>query len=55
MPTYLNGELILPGLWVKVLVQRLGGIWHHGIVRRVVGVRDDFYIDVVHNVKNGGG
>jgi hypothetical protein len=50
MPTYLTGELILPGQWVKVRVQVLGGMLHHGVVRRVEGP----YIEVIHNVKNGG-
>jgi len=54
MPTYKNGELILPGQWVKVWVQTLGGIWHHGIVRRIVWVGNGFYIEVVHNVKSCG-
>jgi Lecithin retinol acyltransferase len=54
MPTYLNGELILPGQWVKVWVKAMGGIWHHGIVRRIVRDGDGFDIDIVHNVKNGG-
>jgi hypothetical protein len=54
MPTYLNGELILPGQWVKVWVQAMGGIWHQGIVWRILRVGDGFYIEIVHNVKNRG-
>jgi hypothetical protein len=55
MPIYANGELILPGQWVKVLTQTWGGVWHHGIVRRVTRTPDgSFYIDIIHNVKDGG-
>jgi hypothetical protein len=55
MPTYTNGELILPGHWVKVWTPRWGGIWHHGIVHRVINSGDgSFYIEIIHNVKNRG-
>ena len=55
MATYSNGELILPGHWVKVWTERWGGIWHQGIVRRVAPTASGrFYIEIVHNVKDGG-
>src|SRR5689334_19330545 len=55
MPTYMNGEVILPGHWVKVWSRALGGIWHHGIVRRVTHTGNGrFYIEIAHNVKDGG-
>lgn len=55
MPTYANRELILPGHWVKVLTPVAGGIWHHGIVRSIIPLcNGGFYIEIIHNVKNGG-
>ena len=55
MPTYMNGEPVLPGNWVKVWAQPWGGVWHHGIVRRVTPTVDDgFYIEIVYNVKDAG-
>jgi hypothetical protein len=55
MPTYADGRLILPGDWVKVLTPSWGGIWHQGIVRRVIpSLYGTFYIEIIHNVKNGG-
>jgi len=55
MPTYMSSGLVLPGHWVKVWTPRWGGVWHHGIVRRVVPTVDGgFLIEVVHNIKDGG-
>src|SRR5260370_558030 len=46
-------RLILPGQWVRVWVQTLGGLWHHGIVQWVYR-NGDTCIEIVHNVKNTG-
>src|ERR1700684_562278 len=56
VPTYANGKLILPGHWLKALVDTpFGRLWHHGLVRRIVAIGDgDTYIEIVHNVKDGG-
>ena len=55
MPTYMNGELILQGQWIKALVETpFGQLWHHGIIRRVYRNGMMHVIDVVHNTKNGG-
>ena len=35
MPTYWTGQQIQPGDWVRVYSSRFG-VWHHGIVRRLV-------------------
>ena len=56
VPTYANGNLILPGHWLKVLVETpVGRLWHHGLVRRIVATGyGDYYIEIIHNVKDGG-
>lgn len=53
-PVYLSGELIQKGDWIKGKVRAWGGIWHHGIVHDVISTDDGFYVQVVHNVKDGG-
>jgi hypothetical protein len=54
MPTYWTGEQIMCGDWVRVFVQSYGGVLHHGIIRRVVRVRNGFTVEVIHNMKDGG-
>jgi hypothetical protein len=54
VPTYLTGEFIQTGHWVKGMVRTAGGVWHHGIIRRVIHTADGWYVEVIHNVKNGG-
>jgi hypothetical protein len=54
-PTYENtNELIRPGHWVKVFIQRHGGVMHHGIVTTVTPTDEGFRIKVIHNKKDGG-
>lgn len=53
-PTYWTGEKIEPGDWARSLVPTFGGIWHHGVIRRVFWNGERHCVEVVHNVKNGG-
>lgn len=53
MPTYLTGVQIQPGDWVRVYSSRFG-VWHHGIVRRLVLVPGGIAVEIVHNTKGGG-
>jgi Lecithin retinol acyltransferase len=53
MPTYLTGQTIASGDWVRVYVPRLG-VWHHGIVRRIYWVWNGFAVEIVHNMKASG-
>ncbi len=53
-PTYWTGEQIGSGDWVKTYVKTFGGVWHHGIVRRVFWNGERYIIEVVHNMKDGG-
>lgn len=54
LPVYASGELIQKGDWIKGMVRAWGGIWHHGIVRDVVHTDAGWYVEVIHNVKDGG-
>jgi hypothetical protein len=54
VPTYPAGEFIQKGHWVKGMVRTAGGVWHHGIIRNVIHTADGWYVEVTHNVKNGG-
>jgi hypothetical protein len=53
MPTYLTGERIASGDWIRVFVPRLG-VWHHGIVRRIFWTEYGFAVQVAHNMKSRG-
>jgi hypothetical protein len=53
MPTYLTGQQIQPGDWVRVFSSRFG-IWHHRIVRRLVLVPGGIAVEIIHNTKGGG-
>jgi hypothetical protein len=52
-PTYLTGQEIGLGDWVKVYVPRLG-IWHHGIVSGIHPDCDGFVVEIAHNTKASG-
>ncbi len=54
VPTYPTGEFIQKSHWVKGMVRTAGGVWHHGIIRNVIHTADGSYVEVIHNVKNGG-
>ena|ERR1700691_1540982 len=52
--TYLTGVPILAGDWVRVL-SPARGVWHHGIVRRLVPQWDGgIAVEIANNVKLGG-
>jgi hypothetical protein len=53
MPTYLTGQQIQPGDWVRVFSSRFG-VWHHGIVRRLFFVPGGIAVEIIHNTKGGG-
>ena len=53
MPTYQTGHPIQPGDWVRVFSSQFG-VWHHGIVRRLVFVPGGGAVEIVHNTKGGG-
>jgi hypothetical protein len=53
MPAYWTGQTIQPGDWVRVFSSQFG-VWHHGIVRRLVLVPGGFAIEIIHNTKGGG-
>jgi hypothetical protein len=50
MPTYQTGQPIQPGDWVRVYSSRFG-VWHHGIVRRLVFVQGGVAVEIIHNTK----
>jgi len=52
MPTYWTGQQIQAGDWVKVYSSRIG-VWHHGIVRRLILVVGGFAVEIIHNTKGG--
>lgn len=49
-----TGVRIEPGQWVRVFVAAYGGVWHHGIVRRVFWMGSGFAVEVIHNQKADG-
>jgi hypothetical protein len=53
MPMYWTGQQIQPGDWVRVYSSRFG-IWHHGIVRRLLFVPGGIAVEIIHNTKGGG-
>ncbi|HEY3443623.1 MAG TPA: lecithin retinol acyltransferase family protein [Paludibaculum sp.] len=53
MPTYLTGDQIRTGDWVRVMSSRYG-VWHHGIVRRLALVPGGIAVEIIHNTKGGG-
>ena len=52
-PTYSTGQPVQPGDWVRVYSAQYG-VWHHGIVRRLVLVSGGIAVEVIHNTKGGG-
>lgn len=52
IPTYLTGEQIQSGDWVRVYSSRFG-VWHHGIVRRLLFVPGGIGVEIIHNTKGG--
>ena len=52
-PTYWTGQEIQPGDWVRVYSTRYG-VWHHGIVRRLLVVPGGIAVEIIHNTKGGG-
>jgi hypothetical protein len=52
MPTYWTGQQIRAGDWVKVFSSRFG-VWHHGIVRRLLFVPGGIGVQIIHNTKGG--
>ena len=53
MPTYQTGQPIQPGDWLRVYSSTFG-VWHHGIVRRLVFVPGGVAVEIIHNTKGGG-
>jgi len=53
MPTYQTGQQIQPGDWVRVFSSQFG-VWHHGIVRRLVFVPGGVAVEIIHNTKGDG-
>ncbi len=53
MPTYQTGQPIQPCDWVRVYSSRFG-VWHHGIVRRLVFVPSGIAVEIIHNAEGGG-
>jgi hypothetical protein len=53
MPTYLTRHRIQVGDWVRVYSSQFG-VWHHGIVRRLVSVLGGVAVEIIHNTKGGG-
>ena len=49
-PTYWTGQQIQPGDWVRVYSSRFG-VWHHGIVRRLIYVPGGIAVEIIHNTK----
>jgi hypothetical protein len=54
LPFYASGDPIGKGDWVKVWTRSWGGVWHHGIVRRVVWCYGGYLVEIIHNSKDGG-
>ena len=52
MPTYWTGQEIQSGDWVRVYSSRFG-VWHHGIVRRLLLVPGGIAAEIIHNTKGG--
>ena len=52
MPTYWTGQQIQAGDWVRVYSSRFG-VWHHGIVRRLIFVPGGIGVEIIHNTKGG--
>src|SRR5215471_8489115 len=52
-PVYLTGHSIQPGDWVRVYSSQFG-VWHHGIVRRLLLASSGIAVEIVHNTKGGG-
>lgn len=50
MPTYWTGQQIQVGDWVRVYSSRFG-VWHYGIVRRLVFVPGGIGVEIIHNTK----
>lgn len=53
MPTYLTGEHIQLGDWVRVFSSRFG-VWHHGIVRCLLLVPGGVSVEIINSTKGGG-
>jgi hypothetical protein len=53
MPTYFTGQQIQPGDWVRVFSTRFG-VWHHGIVYRLLLMPGRVAVEIIHNTKGGG-
>jgi hypothetical protein len=53
MLMYCTGEQIQAGDWVRVMSSRYG-VWHHGIVRRLLVVSGGIAVEIIHNTKGGG-
>ena len=52
IPAYLTGQQIKSGDWVRVYSSRFG-VWHHGIVRRLLFVPGGIGVEIIHNTKGG--
>lgn len=52
-PTYPTGVSIARGDWVRVYSSQLG-VWHHGIVGRLVLVPGGVRVEIIHNMKGHG-
>jgi hypothetical protein len=52
MPTYPNGVPMMIGDWVRVLSR--SGVWHHGIVFRMMFAMGVVSVEIANNVKAGG-
>jgi hypothetical protein len=53
MPTYQTVHPIQPGDWVRVFSSQFG-VWHYGIVRRLVFLPGGVAVEIIHNTKGGG-
>jgi hypothetical protein len=52
-PTYSTGQPVQPGDWIRVYSAQYG-VWHHGILRRLVFLSGGIAVEVIHNTKGGG-
>ena len=53
MVAYATGVPIMAGDWVRVMSSR--GVWHHGIVRRLIALWDGgIAVEIANNVKLSG-
>jgi hypothetical protein len=50
---YSDGSPIGLGDWVRVFLPHRG-VWHHGIVRRIMLVAGVFVVEIAHNMKSTG-